>query len=79
MEGHEEQKSRAESTGDEANNKHQTQTHKSPHKPTGNTATRTPNYTMVSDDRLREDVRRTGRVRKQQRILQQAGRNAEAQ
>jgi hypothetical protein len=63
----------------EANNKHQTQLHQSPHKPTGNTATITPTNTMVTDDRLREDMRRTGRVRKQQRILQQARRNAEAQ
>jgi hypothetical protein len=45
----------------------------------GNTTTRTPNNTIVSDDRPREDMRRTGRVMKQQRILQQAGRNAEAQ
>jgi hypothetical protein len=32
---------------------------------------------MISDGGLLEDIRRTGRVREQQRILQQAGRNAE--
>jgi hypothetical protein len=45
--------------------------------PRRNTAGRTPNNTMVSDSGLLEDIRRTGRVREQQRILQQAGRNAE--
>jgi hypothetical protein len=44
-----------------------------------NNAGRTPNNTMVSESGLLEDIRRTGRGRKQQRILQQAGRNAEAQ
>jgi hypothetical protein len=34
---------------------------------------------MVSESGLLEDIRRTGRGRKQQRILQQAGRNAESQ
>jgi hypothetical protein len=45
--------------------------------PRRNTAGRTPNNTMVSDGGLLEEIRRTGRVREQQRILQQAGRNAE--
>jgi hypothetical protein len=47
--------------------------------PRRNTAVRTPNNTMVSDGRLFEEIRRTGRVREQQRILQQARRNAEEQ
>jgi hypothetical protein len=47
--------------------------------PRRNTAGRTPNNTMVSDGGLLEDIRRTGQVREQQRILQQAGRNAEEQ
>jgi hypothetical protein len=47
--------------------------------PRRNTAGRTPNNTMVSDGGLLEKIRMTGRVREQQRILQQAGRNAEAQ
>jgi hypothetical protein len=34
---------------------------------------------MGSESGLLEDIRRTGRGRKQQRILLQAGRNAEAQ
>jgi hypothetical protein len=47
--------------------------------PRRNTAVRTPSNTMVSDRGLFEEIRRTGRVREQQRILQQAGRNAEEQ
>jgi hypothetical protein len=47
--------------------------------PRRNTAGRTPNNTMVSDGGLLEEIRRTGQVRDQQRILQQAGRNTEAQ
>jgi hypothetical protein len=45
--------------------------------PWRNTAVRTPNNTMVMDGGLLEDIRRNGRVREQQRILQQAGRDAE--
>jgi hypothetical protein len=45
--------------------------------PRRNTAVRTPNNTMVSDGSLLEDIRRNGCVRGQQRILQQAGRDAE--
>jgi hypothetical protein len=47
--------------------------------PRRNTAVRTPNNTMVKDGSLFEDIRRNGRVREQQRILQQAGRDAEEQ
>jgi hypothetical protein len=47
--------------------------------PRRNTAVRTPNNTMVSDGGLLADIRRNGRVREQQRILQQAGRDAEEQ
>jgi hypothetical protein len=50
-----------------------------PSPPRRNTAGRTPNNTMVLDVGLFEEIRRTGRVREQQRILQQAERNAEAQ
>jgi hypothetical protein len=45
--------------------------------PRGNNSIRTPNTTMVTDGGLLEDIRRDGHVREQQRILQQAGRNAE--
>jgi hypothetical protein len=47
--------------------------------PRRNTAGRTPNNSMVSDGGLFEEIRRTGRVREQQRIVQQAGINEEAQ
>jgi hypothetical protein len=47
--------------------------------PRRNTAVRTTNNTMVSDGGLLEDIRRNGRVREQQRTLQQAGRDAEEQ
>jgi hypothetical protein len=47
--------------------------------PRRNTAVRTPNNTMVSDGGLLEDIRRNGRIREQQRIPQQAGRDAEEQ
>jgi hypothetical protein len=47
--------------------------------PRRNTAVRTPNNTMVTDAGLFEDIRRNGRVREQQRILQQAGRDSEEQ
>jgi hypothetical protein len=43
-----------------------------------NAAERTPNNTMVSGSGLLEDIRKTGRRRKKQRIPQQAGRKAEA-
>jgi hypothetical protein len=45
--------------------------------PRRNNSIRTPNNTMVTDGGLLEDIRRDGRVREQQRILQQAGRNTE--
>jgi hypothetical protein len=47
--------------------------------PRRNTSVRTLNNTMVTDRGLLEDIRRNGRVREQQRMLQQAGRNAEEQ
>jgi hypothetical protein len=47
--------------------------------PRRNTAVRTPNNTMVSDGGLLGAIRRNGRLREQQRILQQAGRDAEEQ
>jgi hypothetical protein len=47
--------------------------------PRRNTAVGTPNNIMVTDGGLFEDIRRNGRVREQQRILQQAGRDAEEQ
>jgi hypothetical protein len=45
--------------------------------PRRNTAVRTQNNTMVTDGGLFKDIRRNGCVREQQRILQQAGRDAE--
>jgi hypothetical protein len=47
--------------------------------PRRNTSVRTPNNTMVTDGGLFEDIWRIGRVREQQRILHQAGRDAEEQ
>jgi hypothetical protein len=47
--------------------------------PRRNTAVRTQNNTMVTDGGLFEDIRRNGHVREQQRILQEAGRDAEEQ
>jgi hypothetical protein len=47
--------------------------------PRRNTSVWTPNNTMVTDGGLLEDIRRNGHVREQQKILQQAGRNAEEQ
>jgi hypothetical protein len=58
------------------NNKHTNQ-NTSPQR--RNTAGRTPNNTIGSESGLLEDIRRTGRGRKQQKVLQQAVRNAEAQ
>jgi hypothetical protein len=45
--------------------------------PRQNDSIRRPNTTMVTDGGLLEDIRRDGFLREQQRMLQQAGRNAE--